>query len=152
MNGSVKAYNELTTALLTPEEREKFEWAIGAVLTGGPPNVVVIRGPRGTGKSTLLAIVRNILTRFVGDVSPRVAFYEGVAFRTSMLSDAGSDAFVFIETNRPIDVGDAVFIDPTGDRIPANKYYVLTNEIDSELDSIAELCIDKYHELGHDLP
>lgn len=144
MTGSVKAYNELTRPLLSEEDHEKFEWVIGAVLAGGPSNVVVVCGEARSGKSTLLTIVRKILTRFVGEFSPRVAFQSGE------LSEIAVDAFVFLETNEPVAPKGSLFIQTTGRHIPANKYYVLTAQTESELDAIAELCINRYHAMGED--
>lgn len=148
MERTVKAYNELVWRLLTAEDRYKFEWAIGAVLTGGPANDVVFYGHGMTGKTTLMTIVRKILIRSAGFVAPRVVFHESFVGRHIPVHD--SDVFSFVEINSPLDTGNALVIEPTGIRIPVNKYYVLMTQIESELDAIAEICINRYRSLGED--
>ena len=130
----------------------KFEWAIGAVLSGGPENRVVFVGEGGSGKSTLSKIVRHILTRFIGDTSPRVAFvnwdfhYELPPFEEGL--------FVFTESNvnEPVlsEALGTLVIHTTGQRMPVNRHYVLMSRIESELDEIAQICIDLYADLGED--
>lgn len=61
--GSIEAYNKLAGTLYSPEERQKFEWAIGAVLAGDAAKIqkfMVFYGPGGVGKSTILDIVCDI--------------------------------------------------------------------------------------------
>lgn len=58
--GECKAWDELIGTLYSPTEREKLEWAIGAILTGDSKNIqkfVVMYGKHGTGKSTILNII-----------------------------------------------------------------------------------------------
>ena len=62
--GSTEAYDRLMSVLYNEEERQKLEWAIGAVLTGDSKTIqkfCVLYGEAGSGKSTFL----NILQRLV---------------------------------------------------------------------------------------
>lgn len=61
--GPIDCYDELIGTLFNPEEREKLEWAIGAVLTGDSKSIqkfFVLYGEGGTGKSTFLNIVQQL--------------------------------------------------------------------------------------------
>lgn len=58
---SISSYNELMDTLYDPEERKKIEWAIGAVVNGDSKWIqkfMVFVGDAGTGKSTVLKIIR----------------------------------------------------------------------------------------------
>ena len=64
VEGPYDAWDELLTVLYDPEEREKIEWAIGAILSGDAKNIqkfLVFYGPQGSGKSTILNIVMKLL-------------------------------------------------------------------------------------------
>lgn len=142
-----RAYNELLSLLLKPEDQQKFEWAVGAMLNDGPRNIVVFWGEAGTGKTTLMNITRKIaMTTVVDNVAPRVAFvnwdhgYELPSFE---------DEFVFTECYGSRSIRDGVIvIHTTGDSIPVNKYHVLVQEIDNELPEIARGCSAVYNSLG----
>ena len=61
--GEPKAFNELMSVLYAPEEREKIEWAMGAILSGDGKDIqkfLVLYGSAGTGKSTVLNIIQKI--------------------------------------------------------------------------------------------
>lgn len=58
-----RAYDELVSVLYSPEEREKLEWCIGAIVAGESRNLqkfAVLYGSAGTGKSTVLNIIQKI--------------------------------------------------------------------------------------------
>lgn len=58
--GETPAWDELMSTLYDPEERQKIEWAIGAIISGDSKKIqkfIVIYGAPGTGKSTVLDIV-----------------------------------------------------------------------------------------------
>lgn len=57
------AYDELVSTLYDPEERQKFEWAIGSIFVGKATEIqkfLVFYGPPGSGKSTILNIVQKL--------------------------------------------------------------------------------------------
>lgn len=61
--GKTPAYDELVSRLYLPEEREKFEWSIGSILTGDSKNIqkfMVFYGSGGTGKSTIMKIIKRL--------------------------------------------------------------------------------------------
>lgn len=61
--GSMSAYEELVSTLYDPTERDKIEWAIGAIISGDSKKIqkfVVLYGSAGTGKSTILNIIQEL--------------------------------------------------------------------------------------------
>lgn len=61
--GSISAYDELMGTLYSKEERMKIEWAIGAIVNGDSKKLqkfLVLYGPPGSGKSTVLNIVQKL--------------------------------------------------------------------------------------------
>ena len=61
--GDFSAYDELVSVLYSPEERNKLEWVIGSIVTGDSKNLqkfVVLTGDAGTGKSTIIRIIRKL--------------------------------------------------------------------------------------------
>lgn len=57
------AYNKLMGVLYSNEERTKIEWAIGAIISGDSKRIqkfLVLYGPIGTGKSTVLDIIQKL--------------------------------------------------------------------------------------------
>ena len=67
--GSIGAYDELMGTLYSPEERQKIEWAIGAIVNGDSKKIqkfLVLYGPPGSGKSTVLNIVEKLFEGYCG--------------------------------------------------------------------------------------
>ena len=61
--GSIEAYDELISTLYSPDERQKIEWAIGAVISGDAKKIqkfIVLFGEAGTGKSTVLNVIQKL--------------------------------------------------------------------------------------------
>jgi len=61
--GSIKAYNEIMSVLYDRDERQKIEWAIGAIISGDAKKIqkfLVFYGEPGTGKSTVLEIIQQM--------------------------------------------------------------------------------------------
>nr|DAH22031.1 MAG TPA: DNA polymerase [Caudoviricetes sp.] len=61
--GKTEAYDKLMSTLYSPEEREKIEWAIGAIVCGASKKLqkfLVLYGAAGTGKSTVLNIIQQL--------------------------------------------------------------------------------------------
>lgn len=57
------SWDELVSVLYSPEEREKFEWAIGSIIAGDSINIqkfFVFYGNPGSGKSTILRIIAKL--------------------------------------------------------------------------------------------
>lgn len=137
-----RAYNELVSLLIRPEDQEKFEWVIGAILSGSSGHIVVLRGDARTGKTTLTQIARKALSVPVaGNSFPNVAFFEG---DVDVNIDPGQNAFVEVNDLSHLEL-DALVIETTGDRVPVNKHYVLMQKIDDEIVDIAEGCIIAYN-------
>lgn len=58
-------YEELMSTLYEPDERDKLEWAIGAIIAGDSRNIqkfIVLYGDAGSGKSTFLKIVEQLFS------------------------------------------------------------------------------------------
>lgn len=61
--GNITAYDELMSTLYSVEERQKIEWAIGAIVNGDSKTIqkfLVLYGPPGSGKSTILNIIQKM--------------------------------------------------------------------------------------------
>lgn len=59
----IPAYEEIMSTLYDPAERDKLEWAIGAIIAGDSKNIqkfLVLYGPAGSGKSTILNIIQML--------------------------------------------------------------------------------------------
>lgn len=65
--GSIAAYDEIMSTLYSEEERLKLEWAVGAIVTGDSKKIqkfLVLYGPPGSGKSTVLNIVQQLFAGY----------------------------------------------------------------------------------------
>lgn len=61
--GNISAYDKLMSTLYSEEERQKIEWAIGAIVSGDSTHIqkfMVLYGSAGTGKSTVLNIIQQL--------------------------------------------------------------------------------------------
>lgn len=66
-DGPCTAYTKAMNVLYSPENRHKFEWVIGCILAGDSKSLqkfVVIYGPAGTGKSTVLNLIEKLFEGF----------------------------------------------------------------------------------------
>jgi hypothetical protein len=66
-DGEAPSWEKIISTLYDPEEREKIEWAIGAILSGDAKRIqkfLVFYGPQGSGKSTIMEIVMKLFEGF----------------------------------------------------------------------------------------
>ena len=85
--GDISAYDELMGTLYAPEEREKLEWAVGAVVSGDSRNIqkfVVLFGEAGTGKSTFLNIVQALFEGYYTAFEAKALTTAGASFSTEV--------------------------------------------------------------------
>jgi hypothetical protein len=73
-DGDYSAWDELLDVLYTPEQREKIEWAIGAVVSGDAKKIQkfhVFYGPAGTGKSTVLNVIEKLFEGYTASFNAK---------------------------------------------------------------------------------
>jgi hypothetical protein len=66
--GKTDCWDELLGVLYSPEERDKIEWAIGAIVSGDSrwiQKFLVFYGPPATGKSTVISIIEKLFAGYV---------------------------------------------------------------------------------------
>jgi hypothetical protein len=66
--GKTDAWDELLGVLYSPEERDKIEWAIGAIVDGASKWIqkfLVFYGPPASGKSTVIGIIERLFDGYV---------------------------------------------------------------------------------------
>lgn len=67
-SGPCDAYEEIISTLYDPSERQKIEWAIGAIVAGDIQYIqkfIVLYGPAGAGKSTILNIIEKLFAGYI---------------------------------------------------------------------------------------
>ena len=67
VEGDISAYTELMGVLYEPEELQKLEWVLGAIISGDSKKIqkfLVLYGSAGTGKSTWLMIVQWLVAGY----------------------------------------------------------------------------------------
>lgn len=72
--GDCSSYDELMSVLYSDEERKKIEWAIGSIISGDSKKIqkfVVLTGDAGTGKSTVLKIIRMLFDGYWATIDAR---------------------------------------------------------------------------------
>lgn len=85
--GDYSAWDELVGTLYNTEERAKLEWAIGAIVSGDAKKIqkfLVLYGPAGTGKSTILNIVQMLFDGYVTTFDAKALGSSGAAFATEV--------------------------------------------------------------------
>lgn len=83
--GDISAYDELMSTLYDPEEREKLEWAIGAIISGDAKTIqkfIVLYGSAGAGKSTFLNIVQKLFDGYYTAFEAKALTSSSNAFAT----------------------------------------------------------------------
>lgn len=72
--GDISAYEEIISTLYDPSERQKLEWAIGAIISGDSrwiQKFIVLYGAPGSGKSTILNIVEKLFNGYYASFDSR---------------------------------------------------------------------------------
>lgn len=86
--GSITNYDKLVSTLYSPEERHKFEWAIGAIIEGDAKWIqkfFVFVGDHGTGKSTVMMIIRWLFEGYVGVIDAKAVGQANASFALESL-------------------------------------------------------------------
>jgi len=83
--GSISAYDELMGTLYDQEERQKLEWALGAIIAGDAKHIqkfIVLYGEAGSGKSTFLNIVQKLFEGYYTSFEAKALTSSSNAFST----------------------------------------------------------------------
>lgn len=86
-SGSTAAWDELLSVLYSEEERQKIQWAIGAVISGDSKKIqkfLVFYGPAGSGKSTILNIIQKMFQGYVATFDAKALGSSNNAFATEV--------------------------------------------------------------------
>ena len=88
--GDTPAYDRLMGVLYSPEERQKIEWSIGSVVNGDSRKIqkfVVLYGPPGSGKGTVLEIIDQLFTGYTTTFSAKNLGMAGAQFALEPFKD-----------------------------------------------------------------
>lgn len=88
--GEFAAWDEIMRTLYSPEQREKIEWAIGAIIAGDAKKLhkfLVFYGPPGTGKSTVLNIVEKLFEGYVTTFEAKALVGQSNSFATEVFKN-----------------------------------------------------------------
>lgn len=88
--GSYEAWDELIGTLYSVEERAKIEWAIGAVVAGDAKKIqkfLVLYGPAGTGKSTILNVIEALFAGYTTTFEAKALGSSSAAFATEVFKE-----------------------------------------------------------------
>ena len=89
-DGEPEAYNELMSTLYTSKERQKLEWAIGAIVAGEAKYIqkfIVLYGPAGAGKSTVMNIIQDLFEGYYALFDARAVTTSSDQFATAAFSE-----------------------------------------------------------------
>lgn len=89
-SGSTDAYEELMSVLYEPIERQKIEWAIGAVISGDSKTIqkfLVLYGSAGSGKSTVLNIIQMLFEGYYNVFEAKALTSYSNSFSLEMFRD-----------------------------------------------------------------
>ena len=76
-DGPTPNWDKLVSTLYKPEEREKIEWAIGAIVSGDSKRIhkfLVFCGEPGAGKSTILNIIERMFSKYDVDTGRKYSY------------------------------------------------------------------------------
>ena len=88
--GDYSAWDELVGTLYNVEERAKIEWAIGAVVSGDAKRIqkfLVLYGPAGTGKSTVLNVIQRMFDGYSTTFEAKALGMSSGAFATEVFKN-----------------------------------------------------------------
>lgn len=66
--GDISAWEEMVSTLYAPEERQKIEWFLGAIVSGDSKDIqkfLVLEGPPGAGKGTIINITMTLFPGYI---------------------------------------------------------------------------------------
>lgn len=90
VQGDCSAWDELVGTLYSVEERAKIEWGIGAIVSGDSKKIqkfIVLYGPAGTGKSTILNILQDLFVGYTTSFEAKALGSSNGAFATEVFKD-----------------------------------------------------------------
>ena len=85
--GRIDSFDEIIGTLYDEEEREKLEWAIGAIVSGDAKNIqkfIVLYGEAGAGKSTILNIIQKLFSGYYTTFEAKALTSSSNAFSTEV--------------------------------------------------------------------
>ena len=88
--GDISSYEELISTLYDPGEREKIEWAIGAIVAGDSSYIqkfVVLYGEAGSGKSTILNVISQLFEGYTSSFDARALASPSATFAMEVFKD-----------------------------------------------------------------
>ena len=88
--GDYSAWDELVGTLYSVEERMKIEWAIGAIVSGDAKKIqkfIVLYGPAGTGKSTILNIIEMLFAGYTTTFEAKALGSSNGSFATEVFKN-----------------------------------------------------------------
>lgn len=88
--GDCSAWDELVGTLYSVEERAKIEWAIGAVVSGDAKRIqkfLVLYGPAGTGKSTILNVIESMFPGYITFFQAKALGSSNASFATEVFKN-----------------------------------------------------------------
>ena len=91
VEGDYSAYDELMSVLYSPEERQKIEWAIGAIVSGDSKKIqkfIVLTGDAGTGKSTVIKIICKLFEGYTAAIDAKAIGNPQQQFALEPLKDS----------------------------------------------------------------
>lgn len=86
-DGDFSAWDSLVSVLYDPSERAKLEWAIGAVVAGDARDIqkfLVLYGPAGAGKSTVLNIIQKLFAGYYTTFEAKALTGQNNSFATEV--------------------------------------------------------------------
>ena len=88
--GSIEAYDKIMNSLYDETEREKLEWAIGAIISGDSRKIqkfIVLYGDPGAGKGTVLEIIQKLFDGYCATFDAKELTSNASGFATESFKD-----------------------------------------------------------------